>query len=103
MVPLSRLAPDLAMSSLNILDGQVKWVEGSQIAEGGYGIIYKGTWDRIGGKNEVVAVKRLKLDSSAEGLEAFSEFRHEAALMAYVFLAHSRHVISLAASIQPKV
>lgn len=83
-IPLSRLAPDLALSAFNALDGQVRFTESDRVADGAFGVVYKATWTPPRGTPLTVAVKTLKLTRGADSQQAFSEFRHETSLMAYV-------------------
>lgn len=100
-IPISLIAPDLALSNLKLLDRHhVVYTEKDKINEGNFGIVYKAKWTppllrasttsspalsppSSSTASELVAVKVLKVSSSEGGLAAFSEFRHEVTLMSY--------------------
>jgi len=86
-VRLDKLAPDLAMVNLggHKLKIQDLQKEETPIGEGGFAIVYKGTW-----RGQPVAIKELKRaalpsfndgDDMASQRKAFEEFRHEVWIM----------------------
>jgi Leucine-rich repeat (LRR) protein/GTPase SAR1 family protein len=82
-VSVSELVPDIAMTQAEgsrILCEEID--VGEQVGEGGYALVYKGTY-----RGQLVAVKKIKIERHTEGeddsalLVALSEFRREVWIM----------------------
>lgn len=81
-----RLAPDLAIGSVrSIEDSELR--KGTQIGQGGYGQVYKASWNNVPVALKLLLVKKsgLEEDEAKEGkrksTKHFDEFKHEAFLM----------------------
>ena len=81
-VYLENIAPDLCFSDVTRIDNSLITID-KQLGAGGFGVVYKGTYDNI-----PVAIKELKflIGDNDERVSKFREFQQEAWIMRFLFL-----------------
>src|SRR3990167_7947547 len=82
-VYLENIAPDLCFSDVTRIDNSLITID-KQLGAGGFGVVYKGTYDNI-----PVAIKELKflIGDNDERVSKFREFQQEAWIMRFLFLS----------------